>query len=124
MSDKSDLFLTGTVHAVPPPRTYNDKTYPNLVLEIDPGKYPQYPKFECRDTLAGVVANLGVGSTVKAYFNVRGREYTNKKTGEVDWFTSVQVYKLDVIERVEKYAPPPSFSGSAASGDPDSDIPF
>jgi hypothetical protein len=61
--DKTNLTLTGVVHAIPPPRTYNDKTYPNLVLEIDPGKYPQYPKLECRDSLSGLVANLGVGST-------------------------------------------------------------
>jgi hypothetical protein len=100
--DKTNLTLTGVVHAIPPPRTYNDKTYPNLVLEIDPGKYPQYPKLECRDSLSGLVANLGVGSTVKVYINIRGREYTNKTTGVVDWFTSVQVYKLDIIERVAK----------------------
>lgn len=127
MSDKPDLVLTGTVHAIPPPRTHGDKVYPEIVLEIDPGKYPQYPKLECRDSLAGLVANLGVGSTVKAHFNVRGRQYQNKKTGADDYFTSLQVWKLDIVERVAKFAPAGTGGGSDGPPSPDSpddDIPF
>lgn len=123
--DKSTVTLTGTIHAIPEPRSYGDKVYPYLVLEIDPGRYAQYPKLECRDTLSGLVANLGVGSSVKVYCNIRGREYTNKKTGEVDWFTSIQVFKLDVLERVARTgATGGGPDGPRPPDDPDQDIPF
>jgi hypothetical protein len=118
-SEKPDLTLTGIVHAIPPARVFNDKTYPEIVLEIDPGKYPQHPKLECRDSLASLVANLQIGSEVRAHFNVRGREYTNKKTGAPDWFTSIQVWKIDILSRGAEHDIAPSGGG----GD-DSDIPF
>lgn len=114
--------ITGTVHAIPPPR---DGKYYTFVLATETdSKYPQAVPFDCKADLVGKIA---VGDEVTVSFNVRGREWKNPTTGEIKFFGSVQAWKVDITKRGDqKHAapPPPNGGGWGAAPGDDADIPF
>jgi translation initiation factor IF-3 len=38
------------------------------------------------------------GEKVKVYYNVRGRSWTNPKTGQKDWFNSLSLWKIESLQ--------------------------
>lgn len=117
MSDKFEI--TGTVHAIPPPRTTaGGKSFGSFVLLVEDGKYPQHIPFDAKDD---VLAKIGEGDEVRVAFNVRGREWNDPKGG-VKYFGSLAAWKVEVTKRGD-VRPPPAPNGGGW-GAPDSDIPF
>lgn len=96
----------------------------------DNPKYPQQVKFQVTGDRCAQLDDIYVGDAVSIMFNVRGREFTSKKTGEVDYFTNLEAWKIEVTEQASRsskssssgggrgYEPPPP------SGGVDDDIPF
>lgn len=116
--------IDGVVHAIPTPR--RDKKggeYPTVVVQIDrDGKYPQTVPFDVKPE---IVRTLGVGDEVKVSFNLRGREWTDPKTGEVKTFGSVQAWKVDITKRADSAGPPPEPNGGSWGPGPDDEqLPF
>lgn len=112
--DKGSYEITAKVHAIPPAKTRDGKdgkTYTDrsIVLVVSPGKYEQLVSFEVRDKQAADLAACRVGDTVSVAFNLRGRAWTDPKTGDVKYFNSNSVWKLEIAH------------GSARG--PDSDAP-
>jgi len=66
-----------------------------LVVEVPDGEYPQQIKMEAVQKHVDILDNVKIGDDVTASINLRGREFDNKKTGQKDWFTSIQVWKVE-----------------------------
>lgn len=122
--DKGSYEITAEIAAIPPEvtRTVKDKTYTDrlLVLRVAPGKYEQLVPFEVRDKQADDLAAMRVGDTVTVSFNLRGRKWTDPKTGTDKYFVSNQVWKLALASGAPRGAAP---SAGGASGT-DDDLPF
>lgn len=71
-----------------------------LIVETD-GEYPQPINIEFTGDNTDFLAKLSVGDLVKVSINLRGREWTSPE-GVVKYFNSIQGWKVDVIESVEK----------------------
>ena len=123
MSENHGSFqITAEVAAIPPAETREGKTYTDrlIVLIIAPGKYEQRVAFEVRDKQADDLAALRVGDTVTVNFNLRGREWTDPKTGKVKYFGSNQVWKIELAAGKPRGAQ----SATGYGAGPDDDIPF
>ena len=89
--------ITGTVRSIPTPREYDGKEYPSFLLDIEKdSQYPQTVKLDCKVDL---VRKIAVGDKVTVSFNLRGKVYANRTTGEDDSFTKLQAWKVDIVKR-------------------------
>jgi hypothetical protein len=97
----------------------------------DNPKYPQQVKLQVTGDKCAQLDELDVGDEVSIAFNVRGREYTNKKTGEVDYFTNLDAWKIERVGE-KKQTRTSGYMGGGNDrresepkpGEPDLDIPF
>lgn len=111
--------ISGTVRSIPTPRVYDGKEYPSFIVDIEKdSQYPQSVKFDCKPE---IVRKLGVGDEVTVSFNLRGKIYANRTTGEDDTFTKLQAWKVDVTKRGDVAAP---HAPRPAAQDDDADLPF
>ena len=90
----------------------------------DNPKYPQQVKMQVTGDRCAQLDDLAEGDTVIIAFNVRGREFTSKKTGEVDYFTNLEAWKIEPVEKAQRRS-----SGTPPKTDEpkpgvDDDIPF
>ena len=100
----------------------------NFVLETDE-KYPQKIKFELTQNNTELVNDIKKQVNAVVYFNVRGREYTSKQTNKIDYFVSLNVWKVEtspltpeVPEEIKAAKTlPEATTGAALSND---DLPF
>lgn len=97
-----------------------------FVLTDNSSQYPQYILFELTQDKCPLLDNFNEGDEVKVFFNLRGREWTNKE-GQVKYFNSLQAWKMEKMgsnapgNTADSFSevPPPSYS----SNEPD-DLPF
>lgn len=59
-----------------------------FVIETE-GDYPQYVKFQITQDKCSVIDQFNEGSTIKVYFDLRGREWQGK------YFTNLNAWKVD-----------------------------
>jgi hypothetical protein len=95
------------------------------------GQYSQDIKCEVTGKAIGYAP--AVGSVVEAHFNLKGRAYTNKNNQQ-DWFTNVNVWRIDVVEEAarpnepqEQYSAPAQPQPAQATSkqqDAFDDVPF
>lgn len=89
-------------------------------------QYPQHILIEFNQDKCNLVDNRNVGDKVKVHINIRGREYTNKTTGEVRYFNQIQGWKIELLEKgtapVSQPAPAQVAPAVPAADDPD--MPF
>ena len=57
-------------------------------------KYPQVVKFELTQNKCEDLDNYKVGQLVDVFFNVRGREHTPPGKDHVQYFTTLQVWRI------------------------------
>ncbi|MFC5283584.1 DUF3127 domain-containing protein [Pedobacter alpinus] len=98
-----------------------------LVIEFaENPQYPEFVKFEAIQDRVSLMDNVKVGEDVEVFFNLKGREWTNKQ-GEKQYFNTLQLWKVNALGAAEAgqatpaYAPPVDISASADEGD---DLPF
>lgn len=95
------MEITGLVLKVGETQVISEKfSKREMVLEIQ-GDYPQPIIMEATQDKCSILDKVKVGYTVTAHINLRGREWTNPNTGEVRYFNTLQVWKVDVTEGVE-----------------------
>ncbi|WP_353138089.1 DUF3127 domain-containing protein [Pseudopedobacter sp.] len=100
-----------------------------LVLEIaENPQYPEYVKFEAIQDRCSLMDPLKAGDDVEVFFNLKGRPWTDPKSGRKNYFNTLQVWKVNVLTGqgdmsapAPQYAPPVDMS--AAPGE-DDDLPF
>ena len=94
---------------------YNDKEFKKRVIIVETDeKYPQKLSIEFSGDKTVIFGGFKVGDAVKVGINLRGREYKDKKTGELKYFNSIAGWRID---KVEAEAP-------AASPNAQDDLPF
>lgn len=121
--------ITGRIHKITPTKTITSQTTGNtfykreVILDasrFDPytgqKKFDNWPMLEfggeeaCRQ-----LDGYNEGELVTISFDLNGREYTYKQTGEVKYFTSVRGYK---IERAGQQQPPQQPTAQAPTPQP------
>ena len=100
-----------------------------LVIEFaENPQYPEYVKFEAIQDRVALMDNVKVGQEVEVFFNLKGRQWTNKQ-GEKQYFNTLQLWKVNVLGASEAAAgnPTPAYAApvdiSATPGE-DDDLPF
>lgn len=95
------MEITGVVLKVGQTQVISDKfSKREMVIEIA-GEYPQPIIMEATQDKCSILDKVKEGNTVTAHINLRGREWTNPNTGEVRYFNTLQVWKVDVNEQVD-----------------------
>ncbi len=95
-----------------------------FVLEIDDNSYTQYIKFQATQDRCSTLNPFKKGDNVKVQFNLKGRPYTSKTTGEPVYFTNLEAWRIESAgggsqKQEEDYMMPDNFPAHD-----DSDIPF
>lgn len=86
--------------------------------------YPQHVKFEVTQDYCDILDNFEEGDAITVDFEVRGREWTNKKTGDISYFNTLKAWR---IQRVRQEAHQDAQAQTAVpmvSEDDDDDLPF
>ena len=99
-----------------------------LVVEFaENPQYPEFVKFEAIQDRVSLMDDVKVGQDVEVFFNLKGREWTNKQ-GEKQYFNTLQLWKVNVLGAAEAgsqskpaYAPPVDISSTPGEDD---DLPF
>ncbi|MEO5911115.1 MAG: DUF3127 domain-containing protein [Pelobium sp.] len=99
-----------------------------LVIEFaENPQYPEFVKFEAIQDRCSLMDGVKVGDEVEVFFNLKGREWTNKQ-GEKQYFNTLQLWKVNVLgANATGGSPSPEIAApvdiSAAPGE-DDDLPF
>lgn len=125
--------LTGKIKAIKEERQVSESfKIREFVVTIDgEGKYPQHIQLQTTNDKCESLNALTIGSDVTVSFNLRGREWTDTKNGEVKVFNTLEAWRVDVgsgapqVGAVPSQIPaaqqPVEFNPSAQGGD---DLPF
>lgn len=93
-----------------------------FVIEVENKKNPQYNdkiKLELTQDNCDLIEKFNVGSEIKAFINIKGKEYTNAKQ-EVSYFNSIQAWKIESVGS-SNYQMSDTMSDSIANS---TDLPF
>jgi hypothetical protein len=100
-----------------------------LVIEFaENPQYPEFVKFEAIQDRTALMDGVKVGDEVEVFFNLKGREWTNKQ-GEKQYFNTLQLWKVNVLGATSAGSSPssPAIASpvdiSATAGE-DDDLPF
>jgi hypothetical protein len=94
-----------------------------FVLEL-PGRHPQLVMFQLTGKRCADLDGFSLGEGVRVEFSLRGREWRSK-LGEVRYFNSLEVSKLERAGDAPAGGPPPRESGPPQEEAPDdSEVPF
>lgn len=92
------------------------------VLTIDHnGQYPQHIPFQVTQDRCGLLDKHNVGDEVKVHFNLRGREWTDPKDGEVKYFMNLEGWKIESVTAGAGQAAAASSTGEQVAY---TDLPF
>jgi hypothetical protein len=86
-----------------------------FVLELT-GRYPQFVLFQLTGRHCSDLEGFTVGDSVRVEFSLRGREWTSRQ-GEVKYFNSLDVSKLERVDAPKVDAPPPPPTAAAMDDD-------
>nr|WP_294897337.1 DUF3127 domain-containing protein [uncultured Pedobacter sp.] len=124
------MDIKGKVHFVSDVINVTD-TFRKRELVVEFAENPQYPefvKFEAIQDRVSLMDDIKVGQDVEVFFNLKGREWTNKQ-GEKQYFNTLQLWKVTPLGAAEAaagsstpaYAPPVDISSTPGEDD---DLPF
>jgi len=113
------IEATGKVYAVFETKQVSERfSKREFVLELaDNPKYPQLVLFQATGDRCAALNQICEGDTVNVEFSLRGREWRSP-SGEVRYFTTLDVWKIEVTARAAQLPDP------VDSSSPQDDIPF
>ena len=112
----SDLKVEGMVDRIGNVEIISDK-FRKRTLVIVQGmdtEYPQHIKFEFTQNNVDKLEYIAPGDNVEVAFNLRGQEYTNKRTGEQDVFNSLQGW---YVKKADNATAPAKADAPVSDGD-------
>lgn len=130
------MEATGIVYKVGETQQVSDRfSKREIIIELaDNPKYPQHVKFQCTGDRCAQLDGIKKNDSVRIEFSLRGRIFQNKKTGEDDCFTNLDVWKIERVGQQHAThpggggtAPAPSVPPVGSDGPPplsEDDIPF
>lgn len=125
--------LTGKIKSIKEERQVSESfKIREFVVTIDTeGKYPQHIQLQATNDKCDSLNLFTTGSDVTVSFNLRGREWTDPKSGEVKIFNTLEAWRVDAGAGAQQDGVSPSqtpvaqqpveFNPSAQGGD---DLPF
>jgi len=94
------LQIQGVIQEIKPLQVITETfSKREFVLALPDDKYPQVCLFQCVGGNIAKLDELGVGDEVKVDFNLRGREWTSPKDGEVKVFNSLEAWRFEVVKK-------------------------
>jgi|TARA_R110000796_G_scaffold96044_2_gene201534 hypothetical protein len=114
---KGDVLVVGDEQVISPKFTKRE-----LVVEDNSGQYPQQISFQVTQDRMALLDPLKKGDQVNVYFNLRGREWTSPKDGQVKYFNTLEAWKIESVGEAAPAVIPPA--ASASGGEDTDDLPF
>lgn len=118
------IEVTGKLFVIHEIKQVSDKfTKREFVVEMtDNPKYPQVVLFQLTGDRCAQLDGMRVGDEVRIEFSLRGREWRSP-SGEVKYFNSLDVWKLEQVGQRKAPASSERDSGSGKAAQPPSDAP-
>lgn len=93
-----NIEMEGTLKYVSQLQGANTK-YPKktINLEVQDGEYTNVFSIEASGKTLDILDNFSKGQKVKVQINLRGREYTDKNTGELKCFNSLSAWRIEAV---------------------------
>ena len=85
---------TGILHLIGQTQVVSDKFSKRELVIVTDEKYAQSILVEFNQDACGLLDTYSVGSNVVVNINIRGREWTNPKDGQVRYFNTIQGWKI------------------------------
>jgi hypothetical protein len=81
-----------------------------FVIEVIGNKpeYPEYPKFELKQDKCALLDKYAVGQKVQVSFDLCGRKYNDRNTGEEKYFNSLHAWRLSTSNIAPEYEQQPA----------------
>jgi hypothetical protein len=90
--------LKGTLKTIKPKQQVTDKFAKREFVLIDNNsQYPQHILFQTTQERCALLDNYQTGDEIEVGFYIRGRETNNPQTGELRYFNSLDVFKINKI---------------------------
>lgn len=118
--------ITGILKVKSPEQQVSEKFRKReFVLTDNSSQYPQHLSFQLTQDKCSLLDNYKVGDEIKVYFNLRGREWTDKQ-GVTKYFNSLEAWKLEGGAASNNAAADNgSFAATSYSNSPqEDDLPF
>lgn len=93
-----------------------------FVVQDDSTQYPQVIQFQLVQDKCSLLDAYNEGDEISVNFNLRGREWTSPKDGQVKYFNTLEAWKLSGANEAPTQIPTAATANTAAS-DAD-DLPF
>lgn len=99
--------LKGNIKVVKQTQSVNEKFRKReFVVTDNSSQYPQDILFQLTQDRCDMLDAYKPGDMVEVSFNIRGREWTSPKDGEVKFFISLEVFKIQNLSGAETSAAP------------------
>jgi hypothetical protein len=118
------MQVEGTLKVINDEQQVSDKFRKREIVVTTDETYPQHILIEFQQDKCNLVDNRNVGDKVKVSINIRGREYTNKTTGEVKYFNSIQGWKIELVSSVPVAQAAATPAAPVPAVDKDDSVPF
>ena len=118
------MEITGKIKFIDETKTYGNNGFQKRELIITTNDdYPQPISIEFVQDKCTLLDNYSVGQDVKVGINLKGREWKSPE-GETKYFNSIQGWRIEKEEFVEKdiIPPPDDTPGFAEKSDEDNEV--
>lgn len=118
--------LTGPILLIEDTQQISDKFQKRefVVTDNENPQYPQPIKFEATQDKCSMLDGYKKGQVVTVFYNLRGREWTNKQ-GVTSYFNTVQAWKIEPAGQEQPAYQPPAVQQAAGNTNDDEDsLPF
>ena len=123
----SSFKLNGTIKKIGDTVQVTDKFKKREVVITDTSSmYPQHVTMQFTQDKCDILNAYNEGQEVEISFNLDGKEYTDKNTGEIKYFNSLNAWKIEVAggtSSAPTWSPEKSVDATAPA-EADDDLPF
>jgi hypothetical protein len=118
--------LTGTVKQIGSTVQVTEKFKKREIVVTDTSStYPQHVTFQLTQDKCDMLDAFKEGQEVEVSFNVEGREYADKNTGEIRHFNSLTAWRIEAgLAPMPAAAPVAAVAVAPVAAGDDSDLPF
>ena len=99
--------LNGTIHFIGQPQILSEKFTKRELILLTPDKYPQHILIQFANDKCYLLDNVRVGDDVSISINIRGRLWTDPKTGVERCFNTIEAWAMEFTSKpTGGFAPP------------------
>jgi hypothetical protein len=116
--------FSGTVKVIKDTVDVTDKFKKRDIVICDNSQYPQDVTFQFVQDKCGILDNYKEGQDVEVSFNLRGREWADKKSGEIKYFNTIEGWRIELVSGDAKEMPKKEKAESSTDTEEDDELPF